>query len=411
MTDWTGFGLREGILTMSAVEPFTASPEMQPIMDMAMAEVRQSLAAPLRGISSDGAIVEGLFTETAGRTNTAPMRDAAAAFLESLTSEDAGAAQFSVDAEQRRTWTNIHAYILRHGVLLASLSVEQRRLALEVVRASLSGRGFEQARDIMRLNGLLSVLTSSPTHFGEWLYYLSIFGVPSADEPWGWQLDGHHLNINCFVLGDDMVLTPTFMGSEPCQVTTGPLAGVEVLAAELSGALDLIRSLTAAQQDKAILYPSILPGALPPHLEHWLDARIQSGAFHDNAVLPYQGIKCEEFNDAQRSLLVNTLGAYLGWARPDHAAVRAEQVAAHLDETWFSWFGGTGDEPFYYRIHSPVVLIEFDQQAGFVFDNNEPSRHHIHTIVRTPNGGDYGVDLLARHHERSDHHTSASTST
>ena len=69
----------------------------------------------------------------------------------------------------------------------------------------------------------------------EWYYFISIFGTPSADEPWGWQLDGHHLNINCFLLGDDMVLTPTFMGSEPCQVTTGPLAGVEVFAAELQG--------------------------------------------------------------------------------------------------------------------------------------------------------------------------------
>jgi hypothetical protein len=89
---------------------------------------------------------------------------------------------------------------------------------------------------------------------------------------------------------------------------------------------------------------------------------------------------------------LTTLGVHLGWARPDHAAVRAEQVADHLDETWFSWLGGTtGDEPFYYRIHSPVVLVEFDQHGGVVFDNPEPSRHHIHTIIRTPNGGDYGL--------------------
>ena len=411
MTDWSEFGLREGILTMSAVEPFTASPEMQPIVDMAMAEIAQSLAAPLRGISDDGAIVQGLFSGTAGRTDTAPMRDAAAAFLESLTPDDARAAQFSLDAEQRRTWTNINAYILRHGVLLASLNTAQRQLALDVVRASLSGRGFEQARDIMRLNGLLADLTSSPAHFGEWLYFISIFGAPSEDEPWGWQLDGHHLNINCFALGGDMILTPTFMGSEPCRVTTGPLAGVEVLSAERSRALDLIRSLTASQREKAILYPSILAGALPPHIEHWLDGRIRSGAFQDNAVLPYQGIKCNELNSAQQSLLMNTLGLYLGWARPDHSAVRVKQVTAHLDETWFSWFGAIGEEPFYYRIHSPVVLVEFDQQRGFVFDNNQPSRHHIHTIIRTPNGGDYGVDLLARHHERSNHHTGASTST
>jgi hypothetical protein len=108
---------------------------------------------------------------------------------------------------------------------------------------------------------------------------------------------------------------------------------------------------------------------------------------------------------------MTTLGVHLGWARPDHAAVRAEQVADHLDATWFSWLGGTtGDEPFYYRIHSPVVLVEFDQHAGVVFDNAEPSRHHIHTIIRTPNGGDYGLDLLAQHHAGFDHRTGTHTS-
>ena len=45
------------------------------------------------------------------------------------------------------------------------------------------------------------------------------------------------------------------------------------------------------------------------------------------------------------------------------------EVDAHLDETWFSWFGGTGDEdPFYYRIHSPVVLIEFDFEGEGAVD-------------------------------------------
>lgn len=244
-----------------------------------------------------------------------------------------------------------------------------------------------------------------------WHRFGGIFGTPSADEPWGWQLDGHHLNINCLLLGDDMVLTPTFMGSEPCQVTTGPLAGVEVFAAELRGGLDLIRSLGSSQQKKAILYPSIMPGTLPAHLEHWMEGRTQAGAFQDNAVLPYQGIRGDEFSEAQRSVLMTTVGVHLGWARPNHAAVRAEQIADHLDETWFSWLGGTsGDEPFYYRIHSPVVLVEFDQHGGVAFDNAEPSRHHIHTIIRTPNGGDYGLDLLAQHHARFDHSTSSHTS-
>lgn len=61
------------------------------------------------------------------------------------------------------------------------------------------------------------------------------------------------------------------------------------------------------------------------------------------------------------------------------------------------------EDPFYSSIHSPVVLIEFDHHPGVVFDNEEPSHHHIHTILRTPNGGEYGTDLLARHHAEFDH--------
>jgi hypothetical protein len=56
------------------------------------------------------------------------------------------------------------------------------------------------------------------------------------------------------------------------------------------------------------------------------------------------------------------------------------------------------DSVFYYRIHSPVVLIEFDHLRGIALDNNFPSRAHIHTVVRTPNGNDYGRDLLRQHY-------------
>lgn len=59
---------------------------------------------------------------------------------------------------------------------------------------------------------------------------------------------------------------------------------------------------------------------------------------------------------------------------------------------------------FYYRIHSPVVFIEFDHQkpVGVESESNSPTRNHIHTVVRTPNGNDYGKDLLRQHKEK--HH-------
>jgi len=65
--------------------------------------------------------------------------------------------------------------------------------------------------------------------------------------------------------------------------------------------------------------------------------------------------------------------------------------------------GHAADSPFYYRIHSPVILIEFDHQRGIALDNDEPSHNHIHTLVRTPNGNDYGKDLLRQHYQQFDH--------
>ena len=48
-----------------------------------------------------------------------------------------------------------------------------------------------------------------------------------------------------------------------------------------------------------------------------------------------------------------------------HARVQMEEVRAHLDRTWFAWIGETdADSVFYYRIHSPVILIEFDHQRA-----------------------------------------------
>jgi hypothetical protein len=82
-----------------------------------------------------------------------------------------------------------------------------------------------------------------------------------------------------------------------------------------------------------------------------------------------------------------------------------DEVRQHLAETHLMWLGGIEDDSvFYYRIHSPVVLIEFDHLRGVALDNDEPARTHIHTVVRTPNGNDYGRDLLGQHYARFHQH-------
>ncbi|HTE18973.1 MAG TPA: DUF3500 domain-containing protein, partial [Armatimonadota bacterium] len=88
------------------------------------------------------------------------------------------------------------------------------------------------------------------------------------------------------------------------------------------------------------------------------------------------------------------------------AKVKMAEVRRHLDQTWFAWIGGTApDSVFYYRVQSPVILIEFDHQLPIALRNlpRVPNREHIHSVVRTPNGNDYGKDLLRQHYERHPH--------
>src|SRR5690606_26702370 len=102
---------------------------------------------------------------------------------------------------------------------------------------------------------------------------------------------------------------------------------------------------------------------------------------------------------------LQAVDAYVGRIRDGHREAKMEEVRRHLDETHFMWLGGIDEEAvFYYRIHSPVILIEFDHQRGIALDIDHPTRLHIHTVVRTPNGNDYGADLLRQHYERH-HHT------
>ena len=355
---------------------------------------RRGLAEPFRGITSDGQVISGLYSIRSTGVSTAPVRAAAERFLATLTSGQRSRTIFADDADEWRKWMNQHFYV-RQGVGFIEMSEAQREAAFAMLRASLSARGLRTTRDIMRLNETLAELTGNHDEYGEWLYWITVMGSPSETEPWGWQLDGHHLDVNYFVLGDQVVMTPTFMGSEPVHATSGRYAGTVVLQTEQDLGLAMIRSLEAAQRAKAVI-----------HLSKTGNDNV-SEAFRDNVVLDYAGIRAADLTSTQRTQLLALVEQYVGNMREGHATVRMEEVRRHLDDTWFAWIGGTDAESvFYYRIQSPVILIEFDHQRPVALPNVErgvPTRQHIHTVVRTPNGNDYGKDLLREHHRRHPH--------
>jgi hypothetical protein len=205
------------------------------------------------------------------------------------------------------------------------MTAPQRQAAMALLRASLSAKGLALTEAIRRTDQTLREVNGDPLSYDEELYFFTVIGRPSATEPWGWQIDGHHL-------AND----------------------------------------------------------------------IEAQADRDNHVIDYAGVKAAALPAPLKARLLALAGLYVGNLRDAHAAVRLREVAAHLDDTWFAWAGGVSDDAvFYYRIHSPVILIEFDHQvpvgATKINQPGKPTRAHIHTVVRTPNGNDYGKDLLRQH--------------
>ena len=216
-------------------------------------------------------------------------------------------------------------------------------------------------------------------------------GEPSATEPWGFQVDGHHLILNYFVLGDQVVMSPAFYGSEPVVAPSGKYQGLAILQEEQARGFAMLQSLDASQRAKAVL-------AVKKTGNDNL-----TEAFKDNVVLDYAGVRAGELAPAQREKLVKLIGLFVANMDDGHAKVKMDEVRAKLDGTYFAWIGGAEEGGvFYFRIHSPVVLIEFDHQRPanlrqLAKDPQAPNRQHVHVVVRTPNGNDYGKDLLRQH--------------
>src|SRR5690606_20063089 len=360
-----------------------------PVLAQFVAAERNALADPFRGLTTDGAIRPGLFGIRSTGVSTAPVKAAAEAWLAGLTAEQMRAATFPVDDDEWRKWANVHRYA-RQGVAFRDMDAQQRSLAIGLLQAGLSAKGLQVTRDIMRLNETLAELTRRPEEYGEHLYWITIMGTPSATEPWGWQLDGHHLVINYFVLGDQVVMTPAFMGSEPVFADSGKYQGTRILEAHRDRGLALVGALGDAQRRLAILEPTKTAN------------HNQTEMFRDNVVVAYAGVRADGFDARQKKLLTDLIAEYVGNLPEGHARVKMSEVAAHLDETHFAWRGGTdADSAFYYRVHSPVILIELDHQTPVALPGERlPTRNHIHTVVRTPNGNDYGKDLLRPHLEQ-----------
>ncbi|RMJ25382.1 hypothetical protein PHISP_03736 [Aspergillus sp. HF37] len=336
------------------------------------------LQEPFKGVTADGNVRPDLFTLQDEGVPIQQIVDAAEDLLSLLNNSQLQALCYHIDSPEWRTWSNPEFLLSNKGLRLDEVDNKSREAVLNA----------------MRINHFLGDLVESPRVLNEFSYNFVLFGRPSTSRPWGWSLYGHHLCLNVFLYRGQIIASPWFTGAEPNEIDAGPHAGTRIMEVEEELGLRLMQSLSPPMQQTARVYAHMRDPAMPPGRWNRDDQRHLCGAYRDNRQVPYEGVLVSDFDDAQRQLLYGILEQYLLYLPRVSRAMKLDQIRRFEGETYFCWIGAFGDhDPFYYRVQSPVVLIEFDHHSGVFLNNEEPKKFHIHTLLRTPNGGDYGHAL------------------
>ena len=314
------------------------------------------------------------------------MKNACVRFLDSLTPELQAKVNFTFDSLERRRWHYVPLEMFdRKGVSLKALNSRQSKAALGLLASGLSQAGYEKVTAIMDLEKTLGNIEQSlgvsrlvrDPH----LYFFSVFGDPTTEKPWSWRAEGHHLSLNFTIAGKDRIApNPLFLGANPAEVHSGPLEGLRILAKEEDLARDLLAALNSGQKRNTIISPSAPPDIL-------------TRALPKVELAGPAGLATASMTPQQREILARLIQAYIDRLPPELAAIELHKLnEAGLETVHFAWAGPQDrGQPHYYRLHSPLFLIEYD--------NTQNNANHIHTVWRNLKD-DFGEDLLRLHYQQ-----------
>ncbi len=340
---------------------------------------------------------------SSGQDAVPQIRQSVIRFMDSLTPLQQKRALLAFNDTARMKWNNLPVGLrARVGVHIGSLSDPQRILLHRILSASLSSQGYLKATGIMHLDNLLNMyydtlyamkmLPDSMYQFVRDLkwshqnYYIAIFGDPHRDPNWGFKLEGHHLSVNFTFVDGKWVVTPFFIGTDPSEFPMTEYAGWRVLGLEEDFGIQLLNSLSPAQQQKAIK-SSEVPGD------------IITAAESGKRLVENWGIRGSELSLRQQDILKKIIREFVFNLEYDKALIEYDKIMqAGIGNVYFGWIGEKDEKkPHYYILNGPTFLIEFDNNGG-------PRRaaNHIHAIWREK-GNEYGEDILKQHYQSEKH--------
>ena len=308
------------------------------------------------------------------------MTEACSDFLKSLNSDQKAKATYSYLDGERIFW--YYPPLNRHGLPLREMDAQQRKLAHAVMASGLTEKSYQQAKQIIDhedILGPLEVDKNKVTFLRDTeRYYFTIFGEPGGADPWGWRVEGHHVCLNYSIWNDKVIsVTPFFFGANPAEVRKGPKSGLRILGTREDLAFELMESLDAGQQSKAIIYD---------------EAPLDILTYNSSKVsLPREeGLPASRMSGTQRELLMALISEYVNQVRSDVAQERLDAFKANgIDGIHLAWAGPVDkSKAHYYRLHGGDFVVEFD--------NRQDGANHIHSVYRDVEN-DFASDVLRQH--------------
>jgi hypothetical protein len=264
------------------------------------------------------------------------------------------------------------------------MSAAERRATHDLLSSALSSQGYLKAVHIMQLEQILDMLDEGGLPRSVDHYVLAIFGEPSESAPWAWRFEGHHVSLSVAVTPEGVAVTPSFFGSNPAQVVSGPLAGFRVHGRVEDLARDLVGSLNSRQRSAAVVADRA-PGEIAT--ANMNKPRSEWDAWRDT--LDVVGLSVRDLNEVQQHWVSLIFDEIVGNYQPSIQSAYRDSV--DLESLHFAWMGGIErGEPHYFRLHGEDFLFEYD--------NVQNGGNHVHSVWRSESG-DFGASLLQQHYQ------------
>ena len=183
-----------------------------------------------------------------------------------------------------------------------------------------------------------------------------------------------------FALNKNIIVsaTPSFFGSNPAIVPSGPEKGKQILKMETELGYSLVRSLNEGQLKAALFSTVALPEIITSN-----DRKAKN--------LSPAGIGFTSLNEDQKKTFLQLLDVFVKNYELGFSKTLMEKIrTAGIDKLTFGWAGSLQNgEGHYYRIQGPMLLIEYD--------NTQNNNNHVHTSVRDLTN-DFAEDILRDHY-------------